>query len=204
MTPKTMVRAVAVAVALNLVATTTFALEECKPIPPPCCERPVAVAVVLPPAPPPAAPSLPVPAAPPVVMAPAQPGVPPRDEYCHYEPSTELWEIRRTYDLTRMISLTGNEQTAASHVCDQHVVETVALPVAPVPVAMPVQAPAPIVEAQPTIEVPAPAMPAEAAAESEEETARPIVPVQIPPIVPAGLPVAGGDDGCSYYDTCEP
>jgi hypothetical protein len=189
MTPKTMMRAAAVAVALNLVATTTFALDECKP----CCERPVAAAVVLPSAPPPplvAAP-LPVPTAPPVVAAPAQPGVPPRDEYCHYEPSTELWEIRRTYDLTRMLSLSGNEQTAAAHVCDQHAVETVALPV--VPIAMPVQAPAPVVEAQPAMETSAPAWPIV-----------PTVPVQIPPIVPTWLPVTGGDDGCSYYDTCEP
>jgi hypothetical protein len=195
MNPTTMMRAAIVAVALNLVATTTFALEECKPIPPPCCERSVAAAVVLPPAPPlPVALPLPVPAAAPVVVVPAQPGVPPRDEYCHYEPSTELWEIRRTYDLTRMISLSGNEQTAASHVCDQHVVETVALPVVSAPAAMPAQAPAPVVEAQPAMEVPVLAP----AAESKEEEE------VLLPIVPTGLPVAGGDDGCSYYDTCEP
>jgi len=101
------------------------------PVPPtPVPTTPPTLPAVPPPAPQvlivPAVTPVPVAATPvPVLPPPAQASVPesgggPRlSEYCHYEPSTGNWEIRRSTDADRMIRQ-GGELPIAPHVCDQH------------------------------------------------------------------------------------
>lgn len=79
----------------------------------------------------------PVPTTAPAVQAPTQPSTTRLAEYCHFEVSTGMFEIRRTSDLLKALSQPGNEAIAAEHVCNQHApVETVVVSV-PAPVVVP-------------------------------------------------------------------
>jgi hypothetical protein len=84
-------------------------------------------------------------------------------EYCHYEPSTGQWEIRRTTDLEHQLSQ-GNERPMEAGLCDQHLL----------PTAQPIQAPVAPTE---QIEMPQAVIPE---VQAEPAPAVPLVPVQIP------------------------
>jgi hypothetical protein len=126
-------------------------------------------------------------------------------EYCHYEPTTNRWEIRRTTDLQRALDA-GGEQSIAQHICDQHVptlIPTAApsptvtvVPPAPTstPIAEVVATPAPTEEAPPTLLIPPLIVTAPPAPPAEEE----VIPEQPP--VPQALPETGDGTcatGCS-------
>jgi hypothetical protein len=123
---------------------------------------------------------------------------PSQAEFCHYESSTGLWEIRRTSNIDRDLS-EGGERPIGSGMCDQHVVVVETAPAVAVVPAPPVAEVAPlevvadvaptVAEAPPVVEVPPapeviedilpPSVPAWEP-QTDLELAPCIVPVQIP------------------------
>lgn len=133
-------------------------------------------------------------------------------EYCHREPTTGQWEIRRTTDTT----LPG-PRPIAPHVCAQPTLPvplTAASPLAtatsaPTVEVVPVVAQTPVViEQAPPIPTPMPTATPTVCGTDEIDCMPPVVTaeevaVPMPPVqIPLALPVTGGDDGCSYYETC--
>ncbi len=116
-------------------------------------------------------------------------------EYCHYEPHSGRWEIRRTTNSSPQLL---GPLPIAPHVCAQPtslpaptatpVAAATAITVPPLPPALHI-----IAEPPPTIESIAPEQPGVEAPPADDE--------QPAPQMPQGLPQTGGD-GCDYYGTC--
>lgn len=172
-------------------------LAECQPKKPkhekptPAPEVPVAPtpAPTLAPVPPPAAPA---PVAPSEVSAGAPISL---SEYCHYEPRLARWEIRRTSNSSPQ---SMGPLPIAPQVCAQNT---------PVPTSTPqvINISAAVATATLYVPVQPPAedtMPPSGPEPTPSMDDQPPNDEDLVPSVPTGLPDAGGDDGCSYYETC--
>lgn len=139
------------------------------------------------------APTSPAPSAPALVVSAGAPIN--LSEYCHYEPRLARWEIRRTSNSSPQ---SMGPLPMAPGVCAQNT---------PVPTSTPLAIPIPAAVATATLYVPVqpPAedtMPPSGPEPTPSMDDQPPGDEELVPSVPTGLPETGGDDGCSYYETC--
>jgi hypothetical protein len=147
----------------------------------------------------------PPPSAPPPTAAPASEASAPRlSEYCHYEPSTGQWEIRRSTDAERAIR-EGGRPVDAPHVCaqDTPTPAPTARPPTPSPVPptvppTPTPPPPPTPTASPT---PTVAAPAAVAVPTPPPTPTPQIEVAA---VPVALPNTGDPAAPTYCGEPDP